>query len=195
MPRSSCTELDESIRTELLAIARRSIEAGPATDSNPGIDLDRLDETLRVHSAVFVTLTQAGVLRGCVGSLEARDSLAQAVSRAAFNAAYRDPRFPPLESADFCKTRIEISVLSPFEAVVAPSRQALLDELRPGVDGLVIEDAGRRATFLPKVWEKIASPEDFLQQLFLKAGLSPGHWSERLVVKRYTTETFAEAVD
>ena len=195
MPHSSCIDLDASVRAELLAIARRSIEAGQAADSEPGIDLDGLDETMRIPSAVFVTLTQAGALRGCIGSLEARDPLAQAVSRAAFNAAYRDPRFPPLTVAEFSQTQIEISVLSPFEPVVAPSRQSLLEQLRPGVDGLVIEDAGRRATFLPKVWEKIASPEDFLQQLFLKAGLSPGHWSEGLAVKRYTTETFAEAVD
>jgi AMMECR1 domain-containing protein len=87
---------------------------------------------------------------------------------------------------------IEISVLSALEPLAVKSRTELLSSLRPGIDGLLIEDSGRRATFLPKVWDKISSPEAFIEQLMLKAGLPVGHWSETIRVRRYSTLTFAE---
>jgi AmmeMemoRadiSam system protein A len=176
----------------LLAIARRAIESGSDAVGPPRIELDDCEDCLKAKAAAFVTLTQKGALRGCVGSLEARDALARTVAEAAFNAAFRDRRFVPLRADEFDSVQIEISVLSAMVPIQAESRQALLGQLQPGIDGLLLEDRGRRATFLPKVWEKIASPDEFLDQLFLKAGLETGHWSRHLCVHRYETHSFGE---
>jgi AmmeMemoRadiSam system protein A len=192
MPPSPCVELDAAGQSRLLEIARESIEQGLTLDSVPRIDLEALDASLRAAAATFVTLTQSGALRGCIGSLQALDPLAQAVANAAFNAAFRDRRFQPLAASEVDFTQIEISVLSAAESLSVASREDLLERLRPGIDGLIIEDRGRRATFLPKVWEKIPSAEEFLQQLFQKAGLAADHWSSHISVKRYSTYTFAE---
>ncbi|MGD8348266.1 MAG: AmmeMemoRadiSam system protein A [Gammaproteobacteria bacterium] len=192
MQPSPCVDLDAGRQSRLLAIARQSIESGFEIRSAPGIDLAGDDDGLRYPAAAFVTLTQAGALRGCVGSLEARQALVQAVADAAFSAAFRDRRFQPLAASELEATRIEISVLSATEPVAAGSRQALLEQLRPGIDGLIVEDRGRRATFLPKVWEHLPSAEAFLDELMLKAGLDAGHWSQSLRLQRYSTQTFAE---
>ena len=192
MPLSPCTELSVAQQRELLAIARRSIAEGFANAAPLRLQLDSMEAALQEPAAVFVTLTQNGELRGCIGSLQALDPLAQAVADAAFNSAFRDPRFEPLQAADMDAITIEISVLSALEPFAVKSRTELLSSLRPGIDGLLIEDCGRRATFLPKVWDKISSPEAFVEQLMLKAGLPAGHWSETIRVRRYSTLTFAE---
>jgi AmmeMemoRadiSam system protein A len=192
MQPSPCVELDAGRQARLLAIAREAIESGFSAAGAPRVELAGRDDWLRSPGAVFVTLTQAGALRGCVGSLEARQALGQAVADAAFGAAFRDRRFEPLSAAELEATRVEISLLSAMEAVAAESRQALLEQLRPGIDGLIVEDRGRRATFLPKVWEHLPSAEEFLDELMQKAGLDPGHWSSSLRLQRYRTRTFAE---
>ncbi len=192
MQPSPSVDLDAGRQTRLLAIARQTIESGFDTLSAPRIELPDHDDRLSSHAAVFVTLTQSGALRGCVGSLQALEPLAQAVSNAAFNAAFRDRRFAPLAADEIAATRIDISVLSPPQTIAADSRQSLLAQLRSGVDGLIVEDRGYRATFLPKVWEKIESPEDFVSQLFLKAGLAADHWSRSLTLQRYQTFDFGE---
>ncbi len=192
MPPSLCIELSDNEQARLLVIARQSIAAGLTSGKalQPGIG--QLEYNLQVRSAVFITLTRSGELRGCVGSLQAVEPLAQAVATSAFNAAFRDRRFGRLRGEELDVIRIEISVLSEMEPIEADSRQALLDSLQPGVDGLLLEDQGYRSTFLPKVWEKITSAEEFLQQLSLKAGLGAGHWSGTLRFHRYHTFTFAE---
>ena len=192
MQPSSCVDLDAGRQVRLLAFAREAIESGFDAGSAPLIDIAGHDDWLRSPTAVFVTLTQAGALRGCVGSLEARQALVQAVADAAFGAAFRDRRFEPLIATELEATRIEISVLSAMEPIAAESRQALLGQLRPGIDGLIIEDRGRRATFLPKVWESLPSAEVFVDQLLLKAGLDAGHWSRSIRLQRYRTHNFAE---
>lgn len=189
---SPCVEIDSTAQSRLLGIARGVIAQGPGRDRAPRIDLETLEAELQAEAAVFVTLTQSGALRGCVGSLQAFDPLAQAVANAAFNAAFCDRRFQPLAATELEITQIEISVLSAAETLSANSRDELLEQLRPGIDGLIVEDRGRRATFLPKVWEKMPAGEDFLQQLFLKAGLAADHWSRSISLKRYSTFTFGE---
>lgn len=192
MPPSLCIELSDSEQTRLLAIARQSISSGVATGRVLQVDLAQLEDNLQIEAAVFITLTRSGELRGCVGSLQAVEPLAQAVATSAFNAAFRDRRFAPVSAEELDAIRIEVSVLSEMEPIEAPTRQALLDALQPGVDGLLLEDRGYRSTFLPKVWEKIASPTEFLEQLLLKAGLGADHWSGSLQFHRYHSFTFAE---
>jgi AmmeMemoRadiSam system protein A len=190
MPLSPCIELGQQQQRQLLEIARRSIEQGFATQAPLRFELADLDTELRKPAAVFVTLTEGGELRGCIGSLQADAPLAQAVANAAYNSAFRDYRFTALKQEQLQRIRIEISVLSPLQRLHPESREALLQGLQPGVDGLVIEDRGRRATFLPKVWEKIDSPADFLDHLLQKAGLAAGYWSASMSVERYRTLTF-----
>lgn len=192
MPPSLCIELGDSEQAVLLDIARRSIAEGLATGRALRPDIGQLQDNLQGRAAVFITLTQDGQLRGCVGSLQAVEPLAQAVATSAFNAAFRDRRFAQLSNDELEAIRIEISVLSDMEPIQADSRQALLESLQPGVDGLLLEDGAYRSTFLPKVWEKIGSAEEFLQQLMLKAGLGAGHWSGTLRFHRYHTFSFAE---
>jgi AmmeMemoRadiSam system protein A len=192
MPPSLCIELSDAEQARLLDIARESIADGLASGRALQVDPSLMEENLQGRAAVFVTLTRSGELRGCVGSLQAVEPLAQAVATSAFNAAFRDRRFGQLRGEELDAIRIEISLLSEMEPIDADSRRALLDSLQPGVDGLLLEDGGYRSTFLPKVWEKITSAEEFLQQLLLKAGLGAGHWSNSLRFHRYHTFTFAE---
>jgi len=192
MPPSLCIRLSADEQDNLLGIARRSICSGVESARAQRIDVSQLGDNLRANAAVFVTLTSDGELRGCVGSLQALEPLAQAVVSSAFNAAFRDRRFGKVETAELDNLGIEISVLSALEPIVVDSRQALLDELKPGEDGLMMEDGEYRSTFLPKVWEKLPSSSQFLDALMQKAGLPVGHWSDTIRFYRYHTLSFAE---
>ncbi len=179
---------DPSCDETLLDIARRSIDAGPA--SGPiEVDLAGLPEPLRAVRSSFVTLEQEGRLRGCIGSLEASLPLARDVARSAWRAAYRDPRFEPVDPSERAGLELHVSVLSPSEPMYFASEADLLAQLRPGVDGLVLREGTAQATFLPQVWESLPRPQDFLEQLKQKAGLARDHWSSRIEAARYTTRS------
>lgn len=189
---SLCVDLSADERVRLLDIARQSIVCGLDSGAALQLDVADLEAKLRVDSAVFTTLTIAGNLRGCIGSLQPSAPLAQAVANTAFSAAYQDRRFAKVQAEEIEKLRIEVSVLSALELIPVDSRQALLDSLQPGVDGLLIEDQGYRSTFLPKVWEKITTPDEFVGQLMFKAGLAAGHWSSTIRCYRYHSTSFGE---
>lgn len=184
--------LPDALRGELLRLARASIRHGLAAGGPPHIDLDRLPAALREVRATFVTLLLRGELRGCIGTLEPRLPLAADVSGNAYRAAFSDPRFPPVTPWEEPGLDIHVSILSIPEPLAASSQADLIARLRPGVDGLIIEEGSRRATFLPSVWEQLPDPRDFLAHLMRKAGLSAGHWSPTLRVERYRTESFGE---
>ena len=192
MQPSLCVSLSEDEQVRLLDIARQSIHSGLESGRALQLDAADFDDNLRIEAAVFITLTRFGDLRGCIGSLQAADPLVQAVARSAFNAAFRDHRFGKIDNTEVDDLRIEISVLSKLEPVDAASRQMLLDDLQPGVDGLLMEDRGYRSTFLPKVWEKLPSANEFLGELMRKAGLPAAHWSDSIRFHRYHTLSFAE---
>jgi AmmeMemoRadiSam system protein A len=192
MQPSLCVNLSGGEQVQLLDIARQSIDSGLETGRALQLDATHFEENFRIEAAVFITLTRFGDLRGCIGSLQAAEPLAQAVANSAFNAAFRDHRFDKVDSTELDDLRIEISVLSELEPVAAVSRQMLLDNLQPGVDGLLMEDQGYRSTFLPKVWEKLPSSNEFLGELMQKAGLPAGHWSDSIRFHRYHTLSFAE---
>lgn len=178
------------LRTEqdtLLALARRAIVYGLAHQRPPEIDVGALPEVLRKPGAAFVTLHLHGALRGCVGSLEARQALGVDVAENAFNAAFRDPRFAPLTDAELNAIDIHISVLTRPQPLTVSSEQDLLHQLRPGIDGLILEEGHRRGTFLPSVWEQLPDPRDFLRHLKQKAGFPAAYWSPNVRVSRYET--------
>jgi AmmeMemoRadiSam system protein A len=177
-------------RRLLREIALASIRHGLASGQPPQPELAALPAALVVPGACFVTLEIDGDLRGCIGSLEARRPLASDVADNAFNAAFRDPRFPPLGAAEFAQVDLHISVLSAPQPMTVHSRADLLAQLRPGIDGLVLDDGQRRATFLPSVWEQLPRVEDFVAHLLRKGGWPAQHWSGAMRAERYTTESF-----
>jgi len=192
MAPGSSRNLTAEERRTLLTVARHSIQHALEHGSPLPITLSRYPESLRVKRATFVTLKQQEQLRGCIGTLVAIRPLVEDVAQNAYAAAFSDPRFPPLSPAELESLRIEISVLSPPEPMTFSSEVDLLKQLRPGVDGLILEEDGYRGTFLPSVWESLPRPEQFLQHLKLKAGLPSDYWSGTLRVQRYTTESFSE---
>jgi len=189
---SFCISLTGSEQGQLLEIARQSIESGLAVGSALQLDIDNLSGRFSTLSGTFVTLTQSSQLRGCIGSLESTDPLAQSVANAAFNAAFRDTRFAPLTAEEIEDTRVEISVLTELEYFAVANRTELLDRLSIGEDGLLLEDGSHRSTFLPKVWDMVADPEEFLNHLLAKAGLPDDYWSETIRFKRYQALSFGE---
>ncbi len=192
MQPSFCVEPGASARQLLLALARQALDAGQHSDLPPQVNRLDYPQELSVDAAVFVTLTRDGALRGCVGSLEARTPLVQAVANAAHNAAYRDRRFDAIAADEIDALEIEISLLSEMVPMAVRDRDELLAQLEPGRDGLLIEDRGMRATFLPKVWQSIPRAEDFVGQLMLKAGMPAAYWSPSIRCSRYHCLTFTE---
>jgi len=182
-------ELAEADRRYLLDLARESIRHGLRHGRPLPVDLERLAAPLTVRRACFVTLELQGRLRGCIGSLEAVRPLAQDVAANAYAAAFRDPRFPPLSEAEFAGLDLHLSLLTPPQPFPCASEADLLQRLRPGRDGLILQEGSRRATFLPSVWEQLPDRQSFLLHLKRKGGWPDGYWSEQLQVFRYGTET------
>jgi AmmeMemoRadiSam system protein A len=142
--------------------------------------------------ASFVTLTLHKNLRGCIGSLETRRPLIVDVWQNAYNAAFRDPRFPPLTQEELGDVQIEISVLTPALRLEVDNEQDLLAKIRPGIDGLTLKDGHYRATFLPLVWDTLPKARDFLLHLKRKAGLADDYWSNSIQFATYQAISFSE---
>lgn len=148
---------------------------------------------LEAPGAVFVTLTRGGRLRGCIGSLAACRSLGADLEANACAAAFRDPRFPPLTAAELADTCVEVSILSPAEPLACRDEADACCQLRPGLDGVILECGRHRGTFLPQVWEQLPEPAQFLAHLKVKAGLPADYWSAEVRLSRYRVEKFKES--
>jgi AmmeMemoRadiSam system protein A len=175
----------------LFAIVESSIRSGLAGVDAPLVDLDVLPDALRRHQAVFVTLKVAGQLNGCIGTLDAKEPLAAAAARAAYDAAFADPRLPPLSRRDWPQLCIGLSLLSELEPIAAGSSRELLAALRPEIDGLLLATGWRRATFLPAMWEQLPEPREFLRHLLAKGGIPERPWPVDLQCWRYTAVELA----
>ena len=180
----------ETHRQQLHELARYAIEYGLEHGHAPDIDIGGFDPELQQKSATFVTLHRNEELRGCIGILQPQRPLAEDVVHNAWAAAFSDSRFMPLRKHEFDDLDIHISILSTPEAITFDSEQNLIEQIRPGIDGLVLEDGYHRGTFLPSVWEQLPSRHEFLAHLKQKAGLPPDYWSDTLKVQRYTVEEF-----
>ncbi len=172
----------------LLPIARASISSALGRALEAAEDAPWLQQP----GASFVTLTQKGQLRGCIGSLQARRTLLSDVKANAVAAALHDPRFAPLTIAELDHTVIEVSVLSALKAMQFESEAQALAQLQPGVDGLVFEYEHYRSTFLPQVWEQLPSAQEFMAHLKRKAGLPVDFWSRGVRLHRYTVAKWTE---
>jgi AmmeMemoRadiSam system protein A len=184
--------IDVGQRRQLLALGRTSIEAGLRRGAYVEPQLQDAPPELLERRASFVTLHLAGELRGCIGTLDAARPLAEDVWRNAYGAAFSDPRFPPLTASEWSRCTLHASVLTPPTPMLAQSEQDLLAQLRPGVDGLILELGASRATFLPVVWEQARDPAQFVRQLKLKAGWRADFWSPEIRAQRYESESFGE---
>lgn len=179
------------LKNHLLEVAHKSIEYGLATGMPLAIAVKQEPSELSQSRATFVTLTSKGELRGCIGMLEAHRPLIQDVTENAFAAAFHDPRFPPVTRDEFNNLEISISILSPSEEIFFPDETTLLQQICPGVDGLILAEGHKRGTFLPSVWKDLPNKTQFLKHLKRKAGLAENYWSPALRVWRYTTESFS----
>lgn len=183
---------DDQWRSTILDLAVGAIAHRLATGRVALPDPDLLPPRLREPGACFVTLERDGHLLGCIGSIEPRRPLGVDAAANALGAAFRDPRFGPLHASDFTAMDVEISVLSPPTPLDVGDIRALAAALRPGVDGVVIDAPGHRATFLPTVWAKLPDTRSFLEHLWRKAELRPFRWPDDLRVETYTTELLIE---
>ncbi|ANQ84867.1 hypothetical protein dqs_1829 [Azoarcus olearius] len=174
----------------LLARARQAIAHHLGLAAAPA---DATEPELTARGACFVTLRQRGELRGCIGSVRAQRPLAEDLDTNAVAAASRDPRFPPLTADELDHTEIEVSLLSEPEFLDFADEDALLAQLRPGEDGLILFSGCRSATFLPQVWEQLPQPQDFLAALKRKAGLDPQRPAANLMAARYQVQKWLEA--
>ncbi|HOO44913.1 MAG TPA: AmmeMemoRadiSam system protein B [Deltaproteobacteria bacterium] len=151
------------------------------------------DEAFQTKRGVFVTLNRKGRLRGCIGSLEARDTVLEGVRRNAVNAAFHDPRFNPVAPSEMDDMEIEVSILTEPKPIEYTDYKDLLEKLRPGIDGVIIRSGYAGATFLPQVWDQLPDKAEFLSHLCAKAGMEANAWKERkLEVSTYQVQYFEE---
>ncbi len=183
--------LNPQERSILLRLARQALDEAVNGELLEPLDMSTLPLALQAEGASFVTLTRRGELRGCIGALEAHQPLAEDVREHAVAAALQDYRFPPVSPEELPEIDIEISRLTPSQPLPYATVEELLRCLRPGMDGVVLKYGGRRATFLPQVWEKIPDPAVFLSALCQKMGAPSDLWQRhQLEVFIYQVEEF-----
>ena len=173
----------------LMDLAKRSVQSRVLENQSLQINLEELPQPLVEPRATFVTLHIHNQLRGCIGTLNAHQALAQDVIDNAESAAVRDPRFNPVTPQEIHDLHYHISVLTPPEPMIFKNEADLLDQIVAGIDGLILTEGPYRGTFLPSVWESLPAKNDFLNHLKRKAGLPSTYWSDTLTVSRYRTES------
>ncbi|MGD9231272.1 MAG: AmmeMemoRadiSam system protein A [Desulfobacterales bacterium] len=158
------------------------------------VDPDAMtDIAFQDHRGTFVTLTINKQLRGCIGNLDATESILAGIKRNAINAAFHDPRFPALKAHELDRVDIEISILTEPKRLEYGDSKDLLSRLRVHVDGVILSKGASSATFLPQVWEQLPRPDKFLSHLCMKAGLPADDWKKsRLDILTYQVQYFEE---
>lgn len=178
---------------QLLALARSSIEHGLQHGAPLRVNPDDYPEAFRPGRGCFVSLHRGRELRGCIGTLEPRVSLVEDVARCAWSAAHDDPRMDPVTEPELPLLTLSISILTVPEPLSVLSEAELLEQVRPGVDGLIVQEGSHRGTLLPVVWEALPDALDFVRTVKQKAGLPADYWSDELCWERYQAEEFHEA--
>ena len=186
-------KLTSEEKRTLLQIARQSLEAGVRGQKLLPLELNAMPPRLKGWGTSFVTLTIHGNLRGCIGALEPYQPLAEDVREHAIAAALQDYRFPNVQPGELSQIEIEVSRLTVPIPLEYETPEDLLEKLRPGIDGVLLRDGPRRATFLPQVWEKIPDPVEFLDSLCYKMGAASNLWRKKhLDISTYQVEEFHE---
>ena len=189
MPHATSFVTPLASKQQIIQVARQAILSRLHRDDMFNLDPGDYAAALTRNGAAFITLTLDNELRGCVGSLVAHRALIIDVASNAQAAAFDDHRFTPLTLEEFQEVELHASILSTPETLNVSTRQELIDMIRPGQDGLILEEQGKRATYLPSVWSQLPDPEQFVSELRKKAGLAANEW-DQCIVQRYTTEEF-----
>jgi len=185
-------KLAEADRAFLLQLARSTI-AAELKKGKVAVRPDPLPPVLGQKRGCFVTLHKKGMLRGCIGTIEPVTPLVDGIAENAINAAFRDPRFPPLSPEEYDVVDVEVSLLTVPEILEFHDGNDLLEKLKPGVHGVILSKGWHRATFLPQVWDQLPDKVTFLQHLCQKAGMGKDCWNDPdLEVQVYTAEHFSE---
>ena len=142
--------------------------------------------------AVFITITKDNQLRGCIGSIERYRSLLDDIRGNSISAAFKDPRFNPLEPDELDEIKIEISILSEPELINYNSVEELKTKIKPGTDGIILTQDYHRAVFLPQVWKKLSGFDEFFESLCKKAGLSSDCLIDKPQIEIFTVATISE---
>jgi AmmeMemoRadiSam system protein B/AmmeMemoRadiSam system protein A len=188
---AASARLAETDREHLLSACMSGLEAATqAGGKTPNLRLDGLSPTLLSWRATFVTLTENGRLRGCIGSLEPRRPLIDDAVANTTQAALSDPRFPPLKESELAGLRLDVSILSHPRPLLAGNESEVADALEPDRDGLILSVGRRRALFLPNVWRHLSDARAFVRHLIAKAGFESDHWPEGLEARRFRVESF-----
>jgi len=182
--------MEHKYQHQLRELVKEAISYGLENNHPLQVDVSAYDSILQESKATFVTLNIHGNLRGCIGSLSADQALVIDLANNAYSAAFNDPRFPPLQKEEFEKLEYHISILTKPSAIEFNDEQDLLLKIRPNIDGLVLSEGSKRATFLPSVWEQLPESSDFLKHLKMKAGLADNYWSDTISIERYQVDTF-----
>ncbi len=186
--------LPDADRRDLIEAARFGVQFGIENGRAPQVQLGGgLSPTLTSRRACFVTLNLDGRLRGCIGSMVPHRPLLVDAIENAWKAAFGDPRFPALTNAELDRISVSVSILSTPRPMSFADEADLVRQVRPDIDGLIMQDGNRRGIFLPSVWSGLPKAETFVTHLKRKAGLPADHWSDSLRVFRYTTESFGAA--
>ena len=176
----------------LLLTAHKAIESGLKNKTIICTDEKHHSAALQTQAASFVTLNIKQQLRGCIGTLQAHQSLLCDVSEHAYAAAFKDPRFAPLSDEEYTQVKIHISILTPAEPLHCQDEQALFDKIRADVDGVILKYKHHQATFLPSVWQQLPDKQEFIQHLKLKAGLNKDFWHKDILIETYQTFSITE---
>jgi hypothetical protein len=178
-PSPALIELTDSEQGFLLQLARQQLQAVLAGEAEITVEPSDLTPDLKRKAACFVTLTEAGTLRGCmIDSLYPHEPIYQNVLRNTVLAATRDERFPPVTTDELDALRIEIGILDVPKPLSFESPEELALKLTPGVDGVILKTSSELATYLPQVWEVYPDPKDFLSHLCEKARTCSNCWQE-----------------
>ncbi len=178
-------EFTKAEQQTCLQVAQDSILHGLQQGAALKVVSRNYTENLQQDLACFVTLHKQGQLRGCIGALQAIQPLISDIAKYAYAAAFQDPRFPALQPDEYEQLTLDISILGKPEPIVFKNEQDLLNQIRPGVDGLILEHGCNRGTFLPSVWTELTSVDNFFQHLKMKAGLPKNWWSDDVKISRY----------
>ncbi len=186
-------QFTEADRRYLLDLARRTLREAAASGNVPEVQATSLASKFTEAKGCFVTLTERGELRGCIGYIFPNGPLYRAVIENARNAALRDPRFSPVTLREVDRIEIEVSVLTEPQPLAFSSPEDLLKKLQPHVDGVVLQIGSRGATYLPQVWDQIPDQVEFLNNLAEKAGCESNAWrGPDTKVLIYHVEAFKE---
>lgn len=190
MVRMPSIKLSAADQKKCLDIAKQSILSGLQKGTAYKVSSHDFSSDLQTRLASFVTLHKYGQLRGCIGTLEAYQPLIDDIAEHAFAAAFHDPRFPAVDESELEQLDIEVSVLSKPESIIFKNEDDLLQQIKPNIDGLILEHGSHRGTFLPSVWEQLPDKKDFINHLKMKAGLNTDWWENDVKISRYEATKF-----